>query len=331
VFLSKMANPQNDPPSPLDTEADRALIAPESILPIFTNNEYVDLANIRIQHMVVREILRAHPIAYAMTARADVPETYLQQFWATATLDSRFGMFSIVARVDESEVIINLEDVRRSLHLPAATDDGHVEFDPLVVGPALLNEIRALGVTRLVNGVSQVTTSMLPPIWAQMYNLMNRSLSSKVKGTDKATTPFWQIFHSVAYGRRIDVASQLWLDITKDLTARERSRHTSVPWMRFIALFIRDHLDRNPEIRRRSSHPVFSPKPITWVAKREYVPNQQEMQIPLHVLNTADQNAPSIIAYRAAHGLDAAPGDAPVDPPVIPTIVPEVVPPPARK
>src|SRR5581483_6465220 len=100
--------------------------------------------------------------------------------------------------------------------------------------------------------------------------------------------------------------------------------------MRFIGLFIRDHLDRNPEIRRRSSHPAFSPKPITWVAKREYLPNQQEMQIPLHVLNTADQTAPSVIAYRAAHGLDAATVDAPVVPAVAPVVVPAVVPPPAR-
>ncbi|KAJ9567331.1 hypothetical protein OSB04_003297 [Centaurea solstitialis] len=180
-----------------------------------------------VQHAVVREILRAHPLAYAMTATADVPSIYLQQFWATATLEHRFGVFSIIGQVDESKLVVSLEDIWRILHLPAATDDGHEEFDPLISAPILFSEILALGVTEKVNGVSQVTQSMLPPLWAQMFNLVNRCLSSKTKGTDKATTPFWHIFHSIAYGRRIDIAAQIWLNITKDITGRERTRHHS--------------------------------------------------------------------------------------------------------
>ncbi|KAJ9561899.1 hypothetical protein OSB04_007059 [Centaurea solstitialis] len=253
--LKKMANQPSNPPSPIDPEADRALIAPESIRPILHNNEYVDLATIQVQHSVVTEILRAHPIAYAMRVTA--------------------------------------EDIWRLLHLPAATNDGHEEFDPLVSGPILFSEILALGVTEKVNSVSQVSQSMLHPLWAQMFNLMNRCLSLKTKGTDKATTPFWYIFHSIAYGRRIDIAAQICLDITKDLTGREQTRHHSIPWLRFFRLIIRDHMDRNPEVRRRSGHPVVQPKPIS------------------RVLNTADQRAPSVIRYREELGLEAVPMDHP--------------------
>ncbi|KAJ9560535.1 hypothetical protein OSB04_005695 [Centaurea solstitialis] len=190
----------NYPSSPIDPKADRPLIAPELIRPILHDNEYVDLTTIQVQHTVVREILRAHPLAYAMRATAELPGIYLQQFWATAVLENWFGVFSIIGRVDEIELVVSLEDLRRILHLPAATDDGHEDFDPLVSGPILFSEILALGVTEVVNGVSQVTQSMLPSLWSQMFNLMNRCLSSKTKGTDRATTPFWHIFHSVAYG-----------------------------------------------------------------------------------------------------------------------------------
>ncbi|KAJ9566126.1 hypothetical protein OSB04_002092 [Centaurea solstitialis] len=263
------------------------------------------------QHTIVREILRAHPLAYVITATAEVPDIYIQQFCATAVLEHRFDVFSIIGRVDESKLVVSLEDIRRILHLPAATDDGHEEFDPLVSGPILFSEILALGVTEKVNGVSQVSQSMLPPLWAQMFNLMNRCLSSKTKGIDKVTTPFWHIFHSIVYGRCIDIAAQIWLDITKDLTGRERTRHHSIPWLRFFGLIIRDHMDRNPEVRRRSGHPVVKPKKISWLSKLDYSEGQYEKPIPLQVLNTADQRAPSVIRYRQDLGLGATPMDHP--------------------
>ncbi|KAJ9542053.1 LOW QUALITY PROTEIN: hypothetical protein OSB04_028559 [Centaurea solstitialis] len=154
----QMANQQDHPTSPIDPEANRALIAPAAILPILQNNEYVNLTTIQVQHTIVREILRAHPLAYAMTATAEVPAIYIQQFWNTAVLDHRFGV-----RVDETELVVSMEDIGRILHLPAATDDGHKEFDSLVSGSILFSEILALAVTEQINGVSQVSTSMLPP------------------------------------------------------------------------------------------------------------------------------------------------------------------------
>ncbi|KAJ9544368.1 hypothetical protein OSB04_024075 [Centaurea solstitialis] len=70
-YLLKMANQRERPSSPIDPEADRALIAPTDIVPILQNNEYVNLSSVRVQHTIVREILRAHPISYAMTATAE--------------------------------------------------------------------------------------------------------------------------------------------------------------------------------------------------------------------------------------------------------------------
>ncbi|KAJ9546922.1 hypothetical protein OSB04_019465 [Centaurea solstitialis] len=152
VAKSDLGNFQRErPSSPIDPEADRALIAPTDIVPILQNNEYVDLSTVRVQLTIVREIMRAHPLSYAMTATAEVPAIYLQQFWKTAVLDHRFGVCSIIGRVDQTELVITMEDIQRVLHLPAATDGGHQEFDALVSGPILLSEILALGVTEDVN------------------------------------------------------------------------------------------------------------------------------------------------------------------------------------
>ncbi|KAJ9546989.1 hypothetical protein OSB04_019532 [Centaurea solstitialis] len=105
-----MANQRQRSSSPIDPEADRALIAPEDIVRILQNNEYVNLSSVRVQHTIVREILRAHPLAYAVTATAEVPGIYLQQFWKTAVLDTRFVYISDLGDVDGPGVPL-LEDL----------------------------------------------------------------------------------------------------------------------------------------------------------------------------------------------------------------------------
>ena len=112
---------QNNPPSPIDNAADRALITQENLKPITQNNEYVDLNSFAVQAEVILEILKVHPIAYAMQATAEVPMIYLQQFWHTSQIVDRAGVRTLVGRVDQTELAVNLDDFRRILHLPAAT------------------------------------------------------------------------------------------------------------------------------------------------------------------------------------------------------------------
>src|SRR5581483_11497106 len=83
-----------------------------------------------------------------------------------------------------------------------------------------------------------------------------------------------------------------------------RSKHSSIPWMRFFALMIRDHMDHHPEVRRRSRHPTFKSKQLARIKHRQLKSGQVEMPIPEHVLNTADQQATSVRMYRVSIGLE---------------------------
>ncbi|KAJ9566357.1 hypothetical protein OSB04_002323 [Centaurea solstitialis] len=165
-FLLKMARQQNSPPSPINNAADRALISREDLRPIIQNNEYVDLTNFVVQDEVVLEILKVHPLTYAMQTTVDIPLLYLQQFWRTSRVETRDDVLTLVGRVDHTEMTITLEDLRRILHLPAATPEA--PFEPLVSGTELFSEILALGVyatpNQRLNGISHVTQGMLPPI-----------------------------------------------------------------------------------------------------------------------------------------------------------------------
>src|SRR5581483_7197785 len=310
-----MARRQDNPPSPIDNEADRALISPDQIRVVTQNNEYVDLNNVTVQDEVILEILKVHPLAYALQATVNVPMLYVQQFWNTSRLETRNDVVTIVGMVDQTEMAVNLEDFRRILHIP--TETAEAPFAPLVAGNILFSEVLALGVhqrdVERVNGISQVTQAMLPPLWFTLFNIVNRCLSSKTHGVDKASTNMWHIIHAIAYGRRIDFALQLWQDIITDVDdGPARRRHSSIPWMRFISIMIRDHMDRHIEVRRRSGHPRFQSKQISRMNKRSLKAGQVEMPIPVLVLNTANQEAESVSMYRVALGLE----DAPMDPSV---------------
>ncbi|KAJ9548880.1 hypothetical protein OSB04_021423 [Centaurea solstitialis] len=290
----------------LNTAADRALISEEDLRPITQNNECVDLNSFPAQEPVILEILKVHPLAYALEATAEVPMIYLQQFWNTSRIVHHAGGQTLVGRVDQTELSVNLDDFRRILHLP--TDSVEAPFEPIIDIPILFSEILAIGVMpnpgQRLNGISQVTNNMLPPLWETLFSIMNRCLSAKVKGIDKASTQLWHIIHSVIYGRRIDIAAQLWIDITQDVDPNDqRTKHSSIPWMRFFALMIRDHMDRHPAVSQRSRHPIFKSKQLSRSKLRELKPGQEKMPIPRHVLDTADREAVSVGLYRASIGI----------------------------
>ncbi|KAJ9542313.1 hypothetical protein OSB04_028819 [Centaurea solstitialis] len=295
------------PTSPVANAADLALINPADIVEIIQNNQFVNLANFTVQDDVVLEILRAHPLAYAMQATADIPMIYLQQFWNTSRVENRDGVQTIIGRVDQTDLVFTLEDLRRILRLPAATPEA--PFDPLVSGPELFSEVLAVGVhyteSNRPRGISQITQGMLPPIWYSFFNILNRTISSKTHGVDKASTQFWHIFHAVAYGRRIDFAQQLWADMIGDVRAGPgRTKHNSIPWMRFFSLVIRDHMTQNRAVRRRSSHLRFESQQIGRANKKTLKRGQVEMHIPANVLNLADRRSVSVRMYRISIGLE---------------------------
>ncbi|KAJ9557809.1 hypothetical protein OSB04_012423 [Centaurea solstitialis] len=304
--VTQLIPEENYPEMALNAAADRALISEEDLRPITQNNEYVDLNSFPAQEPVILEILKVHPLAYALEATAEVPMIYLQQFWNTSRIVHHAGGRTLVGRVDQTELSVTINDFRRILHLPA--DSVEAPFEPILDTSILFSEIVAIGVMQnpgqRLNGISQVTNNMLPPLWATLFSIMNRCLSAKVKGIDKASTQLWHVIHSVIYGRRIDIAAQLWIDITRDVDPNDqRTKHSSIPWMRFFALMIRDHMDRHPAVSQRSRHPIFKSKQLSRSKLRELKPGQEEMPIPRHVLDTADREAACVGLYRASIGL----------------------------
>ncbi|GJW42637.1 hypothetical protein Tco_0071436 [Tanacetum coccineum] len=71
---------------------------------------------------IVGQILLDHPLSYALTATADVPSMYLQQFWKTVSkvLDSKD---TIRFKLDTQEIVYTVDMFRDILKLPVETPD----------------------------------------------------------------------------------------------------------------------------------------------------------------------------------------------------------------
>ena len=73
-----MAQEGENPLSPVDVVTDEALYPIHEFLDVVPNNHYLDPANFRTDFPVVVEILRRHPLFYALNETAVVPLIYVQ-------------------------------------------------------------------------------------------------------------------------------------------------------------------------------------------------------------------------------------------------------------
>ncbi|GJU55567.1 hypothetical protein Tco_1229281 [Tanacetum coccineum] len=90
-------------------------------------NNYVVLQSIPCspECKIVGKILLDHPLSYALTATADVPVVYLQQFWRTVSKvpDTED---TIKFMLDTKEFTYTVDMFRVTLHLPVETPENHL-------------------------------------------------------------------------------------------------------------------------------------------------------------------------------------------------------------
>nr|GEU52525.1 elongation factor 1-alpha [Tanacetum cinerariifolium] len=120
---------------------DEALVPHASRLRIGKSNFRLrsDITSKESTLQLVYDVLRLTPFYKAFLVTSDVPEIYMQEFWATATVHHH----SIRFKMDNKKRIINLEYFREMLHicprLPNKT------FDELLFEEEILAFLRYLG------------------------------------------------------------------------------------------------------------------------------------------------------------------------------------------
>nr|GFB23110.1 hypothetical protein [Tanacetum cinerariifolium] len=164
---------------------------------------------------VVYDVLRNSPLFRAFQVTEDVPEIYMQEFWATAKLHHN----SIRFKIDTRKSVLDLEAFREMLHIsPRILNQ---PFADLPTEEEILDFLRFLGHSKS-SGVDSFRLSQ-----AQML---------------------WGFYHRI----NIDFAYLIWEHFVYQVEHKSQKRSNEMNYPRFTKVIIDYFMTRKPSISRRN-------------------------------------------------------------------------------
>nr|GEY65854.1 integrase, catalytic region, zinc finger, CCHC-type, peptidase aspartic, catalytic [Tanacetum cinerariifolium] len=118
------------------------------------------------------------PFFKAFLVTADVPEIYMQEFWATAYVHQH----SIIFKLDNKKHIVNLETFRDMLHIcPRIPGQS---FDKIPFEEEILEFFRFLGHSAQIRILTDVNINKIFQPWRSFGAVINKCLTGKSSGFD---------------------------------------------------------------------------------------------------------------------------------------------------
>nr|GEY98893.1 retrotransposon protein, putative, unclassified [Tanacetum cinerariifolium] len=114
----------------------------------------------------------------AFQVTADVPEIYMQEFWATAKLHHN----SIRFKIDTKKSVLNLEAFREMLHISPRIPSQ--SFAELPSEEEILDFLRFIGYSHEIRYLTDVNVNKLYQPWRSFASVINKCLTGKSSGVD---------------------------------------------------------------------------------------------------------------------------------------------------
>ncbi|KAI3728073.1 hypothetical protein L6452_16701 [Arctium lappa] len=274
-------------------------------LPYKGNNHYVDFGHLNIRG-VVKEILRGHPLAYALTKTVDVPDVYVQQAWHYITKNDKVNPPHFLINVDQFESRLTFRRLRVLLQFPGPDSrPGKVAYDPFPSDQTVLDGIIALGYNGELRKVTQFHKAKLPPLWYDFFSIFNRCLTSKATGTDSTSMPILKLFYCVIHDLHIDYTLAIWTGLSEVVYAKAtNNRRKFVPFLRFLKIFVRSIMDSTENFPARTQWPRIADYQCKYfqIQKHTFTNEDQWMPIPaILIVNYADLTNEAVVEYMLDH------------------------------
>ncbi|GKA90093.1 hypothetical protein Tco_0811905 [Tanacetum coccineum] len=154
---------------------DDALVTPANRLKIGKSNFRLssDLKSKEVTLHVVYDVLKLTPFYKAFQITVDVPEIYMQEFWATATVHH----YSIRFKMNNKKHIVNLKYFREMLQICLKLPNQ--QFEELPFEEAILTFLRDLGHSGEIKMITDVNVNKLHQPWRSFDAVINKCLSGK--------------------------------------------------------------------------------------------------------------------------------------------------------
>ncbi|GJT25461.1 hypothetical protein Tco_0895398 [Tanacetum coccineum] len=204
--------------------SDDALVAPANQLKIGISNLRLssDLKSKEATLQMVYDVLKLTPFYKAFQISADVPEIYMQEFWATAKVHHH----SIRFKMNNKKHIMNLEYFRAMLQICPKLPNQ--QFDELPFKEAILTFLRDLG----HSGEIKVTTDV---------------------NVNKLHQP-WRSFAAGMYHKKnVDYAYLLWEDFVYQVENKNVKKSNEMYHPRFTKVIVNFFKTKDQSIPRRNN------------------------------------------------------------------------------
>ncbi|GJS29048.1 hypothetical protein Tco_0489668 [Tanacetum coccineum] len=182
----------------------------------------LDLKSKEATLQVVYDVLKLTPFYKAFQITTDVPEIYMQEFWATATVHHHLIRFNM----NNKKHIVNLEYFREMLQICPKLPNQ--QFEELPFEEAILTFLSDLGHSGEINMITDVNVNKLHQPW--------RSFAAGM-------------YHK----KNVDYAYILWEDFVYQVENKNVKKSNEMYYPRFTKVILNFFMTKDKSIPRRNS------------------------------------------------------------------------------
>ncbi|GJX81188.1 hypothetical protein Tco_0329337 [Tanacetum coccineum] len=225
----------------------------------------------------------------ALTASANVPAIYLQQFWKTMSYNEKTGVYS--CQLDEQWFNLNADLLRNALAI-TPVNPAH-PFELPLSGDTVFDFVNELGYPEPIELVSSIRTNYVYQPWRAILCLLNQCLTGKTSGSDKPRHPVLQMLWGIVTQTNVDHAELIWEEFTQGIQTffSHKASHKAslknpkkkvtpllIPYGRFSKVIIY-YLASNNNIHRRPDSAVHHTGDDYVLGNLKFVPKGESVEV----------------------------------------------------
>ncbi|GJY95413.1 retrovirus-related pol polyprotein from transposon TNT 1-94 [Tanacetum coccineum] len=226
---------------------DDALVAPANRLKIGKCNLRLssDVTSKEATLQVVYDVLKLTPFYKAFQVSADVPEIYMQEFWASAYIHNR----SVRFKMNNKKHILNLDQFRDILQICPKV--GNEKFEEPPLEKEILAFLASLGHSGEIRKITDVNVNKLHQPWRSFAAIINKCLSGKTS-YDSLRLSQAQFLWGMYNNKKVDYAYLLWEDFIYQIENKNTKKGNAMYYPRFTKLVVNFVMAKDPSIPRRN-------------------------------------------------------------------------------
>ena len=221
------------------------------VLDIKNNNLYLNLdtvlqSGVKFFDSSFKSIficLKHSKISTALTLTKSVPITVLSRAYATACYDKPSELMHFDLATNKSTSITK-HHFCKLLNLPVSKDLIHPDT---ISNVDLINMCNQMGHEPLMETVSKMNKSRMPPRWNLLASVVLRCFAERTTGSDNASKLLLTLIYAIYTNQNIDIGHILWTQFC--LSPNSNTRTTHISMARFWAIVVDGALTKFTDLR----------------------------------------------------------------------------------